>query len=371
MKTHLIKPSIVSLAMLLSPASWAQNTVPEPDKVEGADRRLEMENVDTNRLNRIALSYRMGLNITVDFKKLGGFAAISDPGPALGITNRTYDNGSYNLVDISGNAGGLTWNWGYEDPGQLQGNGLVMQSASSPNDVTSKNRQDDPQHGFEITYSRELHRGEKWRLGAEAAFGWTTVDVGDSKVLQGNVNQIIDTYSIPPGVVIPNAPYHGTFEGPGPLINALPDRNTTVLSRAATITGNRELESDVYTLRIGPYFEVPIYKRLYGILSGGLTLAIGDTDFSYRETVTIEGSGTVTRTSSGSQTDFLVGGYVTGNLAYHINDEWSAFAGIQYQMAGESVTSSRVKNGDQQSKKQSVLDLGEAVMVVFGVSYSF
>jgi hypothetical protein len=127
----------------------------------------------------------------------------------------------------------------------------------------------------------------------------------------------------------------------------------------------------VYTLRIGPYFEVPIYKRLYGILSGGLTLAIGDTDFSYRETVTIEGSGSVTRTSSGSQTDFLVGGYVAGNLAYHINDEWSAFAGIQYQMAGESVTSSRVKNGDQQSKKQSVLDLGEAVMVVFGVSYSF
>jgi len=310
------------------------------------------------------------MNITVDFKKLGGFAAISDPGPALGIANRSYDNGSYNRVDISGNAGGQTWYWGYEEPGQLQGNGLVMESASAPNNVTSKNRDDDPQHGFEISYQRELHRAEKWRLGVEAAFGYTSIDVSDSRLLHGSVNKIIDTYSTE-GVIVPNAPYHGTFEGPGPLISALPTRMTTVLSREATITGERNLNSDVYTLRLGPYFEVPIYKRLYGILSGGLTLAVGDTDFSYRETVTIEGSGSVTRSSSGSQTDFLVGGYAAATLGYHFTDEWSGFAGFQFQAAGKSVTDSAIRNGEAESKKQSVLDMGEAMMLVFGVSYSF
>src|SRR5262245_46217918 len=66
------------------------------------------------RLNRIGLSYRMGLNISAKFKKLGGLQ-LSDPGPATGSTyNRTYDNG-YNLVDSSGNNGGTTWNWGYQN----------------------------------------------------------------------------------------------------------------------------------------------------------------------------------------------------------------------------------------------------------------
>ena len=172
-------------------------------------------------------------------------------------------------------------------------------------------------------------------------------------------------------MVVPAAPYHGTFEGPGALISALPERNTQVISREATITGDRDFYADVYVLRLGPYFEVPIYKRLSAFLSGGLTLAIGDSEFDYRETVTIEDSGSVTRSSSGSQTDFLVGWYVAGNLAYAINDEWGVFAGVQFQAAGRSVNESSVRNGQIESKKQSVLDLNECLMIVFGVSYSF
>src|SRR5215813_4119479 len=62
--------------------------------------------------NRFGLNYRMGLNISVDFRKLGGLA-LSQPGPATGsAVNRTYDNG-YNRVDSSTNAGGVTWFWGY------------------------------------------------------------------------------------------------------------------------------------------------------------------------------------------------------------------------------------------------------------------
>jgi hypothetical protein len=374
MKMHLLRGTVMALTLLAPGLSSAQPAQPPVEEPAPALSRIELEEpVQTNKVNRIGLSYRMGLNINVDFKKLGGFPAISDPGPALGITNRSYDNGSYNRVDISGNAGGLTWNWGYEQPGQLQGGALVMESASSPNNVTSKNQDDDPQHGFELSYQRELGRGEngKWRWGAEAALGYTSIEVSDSRDLRGNINRIIDSYTIPEGVVIPNAPYHGTFEGPGALISALPDRTTQVISREARITGRRELESDVYMLRLGPYFEFPIYKKLYGILSGGLTLAIGDTDFSYNETVEIEGSGSISRSSSGSQTDFLVGGYAAATLAYAFTDEWSGFVGYQFQAAGESVTSSRVKNGAPESKKQSVLDMGEAMMVVFGVSYAF
>ena len=51
--------------------------------------------------------------------------------------------------------------------------------------------------GLKFPTCREFHRDEKWRMGAEAAFGYTTIDVSDSKMLRGNVNRIIDTYTIP------------------------------------------------------------------------------------------------------------------------------------------------------------------------------
>ncbi len=327
------------------------------------------------KLNRIGLSYRMGMNITVDFKKLGGLPALSDPGPPTGATfNRNYDNGSYNRVDISGNAGGTTWNWGYENANQLQGNSLVMESSSSPANAVSKNRENDPQHGFELSYSRQLYRHKNLRFGLEAAFGYTLVDASDSHTLFATVNRITDSFAIPGGVnVVPEAPYHGTFMGPGPLMSASPDRTTSVISRDAIITGQRKIDSDVFTLRLGPYVELPVYKRLSFILSGGLSLVAANTAFSYNETVTLSDTGQVSgpRSSSGSQTDFLVGGYVAGNLSLAITTELSLFGGVQFQSAGRSVTDSRTLNNQPVTQKESVLDLGEAVLVVFGVSYAF
>ncbi len=119
--------------------------------------------------------------------------------------------------------------------------------------------------------------------------------------------------------------------------------------------------------------EVPVYKKLSFILGGGLTLMVGDTDFSYRETVTIIDSGVTSplRSGSVSQTDFLVGGYVEGTLSYALTREMSVFSGVQYQAAGQSVNDTHKVNGQAVTQKESVLDLGQSIMVVFGVSYSF
>jgi hypothetical protein len=316
----------------------------------------------------------MGLNITVDFKKLGGLAAIGNPGPATGITNRTYDNGSYNKPDISGSSDGYTWYWGYENANQLQGNSIVMESSSSPNNGVSPGHQNDPQHGLELAYSRQLYRDNKYRFGLEAAFGWTTLDIADDQAVHTTVNRILDSYAVPGGVnVVPTAPYNGTFEGPGALLTATPVRNTTIIPRDALVTGKRTLDSNIYTLRLGPYVEMPVYKKLSFTLGGGLTLLLGDTDFSYHEQVKLLDTGeiTPTRSSSGSQTDFLVGGYVEGTLSYALTREMGVFTGVQYQAAGQSVTDTHKVNGQAVTQKESVLDLGQSIMVVFGVSYSF
>jgi len=359
-------------ALLAASAAWGQAAA--PDSTNTWPRGV-LETPPPENLNKVGLSYRMGMNITVDFKKLGGFPPVSDPGPATGsAVNRGYDNGSYIRVDSSGNAGDATWYWGYETPSQLQGGGLVMQSSTSQANAVSNNQENNPQHGFEASYSRQLYRHDKLRFGLEAAFGMTLVDASDSHTLYNTVNRITDTYTIPGGVsVVPAAPYHGTFEGPGPLMSSAPDRVTTVLSSTAIITGDRKINSDVYTLRLGPYFEFPIYKQLSFILSGGLTLAVAATEFSYNETVTISDTGQVSgpRSSSGSQTDFLVGGYVAGNLSLAVTKEVSLFVGAQFQSAGTAVTDSATVNNQPVTKKESVLDLGQSIMLVFGVSYSF
>jgi hypothetical protein len=47
------------------------------------------------------------------------------------------------------------------------------------------------------------------------------------------------------------------------------------------------------------------------------------------------------------------------------------FTGVQYQAAGQSVNDTHKVNGQAVTQKESVLDLGQSIMVVFGVSYSF
>src|SRR6266571_6838952 len=123
MKILALSQSVIA-ALLLAASPASSQTQDASDSRVG----LALEANPPERLNRIGLSYRMGLNITVDFRKLGGFPPLSDPGPATGSAyDRSYDNGSYNRVDSSTSAGGMTWYWGYEHANQLQGNSLIMQ----------------------------------------------------------------------------------------------------------------------------------------------------------------------------------------------------------------------------------------------------
>jgi hypothetical protein len=356
---------IATLALAAFAASAATNEVVLP--VEGKPIAK----------NRLSLSYRLGLNITADFRRLGGFSPATDPGPDSGATeNRNYDNG-YNRVDISGNNHpgfpDTTWNWGFQGGGSVQGDSIVLQSVSSPSDAVSKNNDDGVNHGFEISYQREFLRKEKWRGGLEAAFGFTKLTISDSRVLHNQVNVITDTYAVPGGVEAipgypfgPNDSYAGTFEGPGALLDSSLDpgqRVRSVVSSATTITGTRELDANIYLIRLGPYLEVPVTEKFAVFFNAGLSLAIGDTTFSYNETVDYSGGTRATRSDSGSQLDLLVGFYAGGGLSYQFNDKWGAFAGAQFQTAGRSI--------NEAGGKQSVLDMGETIVVTVGVSRSW
>jgi hypothetical protein len=365
MKNAILRHGLIAGTFVFAAICTGQPTSP-PEVPDVGPPSLELKEP---LVNRLSLSYRMGMNIKVDFKKLGGYPRMTDPGPDTGSTyNRGYDNG-YNKLDISGNAGGMTWNWGYQNPGSVSADTISLQSSASANNVSTGNQRDDPQHGFELSYQRELYRKPKWQAGVEAAFAFSPISVSDSQTLYGDVKRITDTYSLG-GIVPPLAPYQGTFQGPGPLISSSPDRLRTFITDHAIVYGKRTLDSDIYLFRLGPYAEIPIYKKLSAIISGGLTLAVADSTFSYSESVTINGVGTARRSSSGSQTDFLAGGYVGMALSYAISEKVSAFAGFQYQAAGTAVTDSKLVRNSL-SQKEAVIDLGNAMIVTIGATYKF
>ena len=59
----------------------------------------------------------------------------------------------------------------------------------------------------------------------------------------------------------------------------------------------------------------------------------------------------------------MVGAYFGAGISYALTEDWSLFAGAQFQTAGKSVT--------KDSGKEAVLDMSKAIVVNIGVSYSF
>jgi len=134
------------------------------------------------------------------------------------------------------------------------------------------------------------------------------------------------------------------------------------------LPGERDIDADVFVLRLGPYFEVPLYKKFSLILNGGLTLAYAHTKFSFDETVNISDPindielQSSRRHGSGSRNDFLVGGYAGAAIGYQLTREVGLMAGAQYQAAGRTI--------NREKGKESLLNLDQSIVVTFGVTYS-
>ena len=330
-------------------------------------------------LNHFAVGYRMGFNIPVRFSGVGLFSAPGhsvlgagnqpgNPGPATGAnSNRTYEDG-YNQVDSTGNAFGLTSYWGYDHASQVQNNSVIMHSSTSSG-VTTGAQDDDALPGGELSYSRQFLSKAHWRGGLEAAVGYTRLDLNDQQTLSGSASTISDAFALPPvpggGLVVPPPPpYQGPYalsQNGNPLLNASPTRSTSLT--ATTITGQRRFEADLYGLRLGPYIEFPISRRVSLQLSGGFALSYITSDFKYTESTLLPGLVTLSSAGSSSHSDWLPGGYVAGTFSVALSDRWGVFANAQFQDLGQYTHN---LNG-----RQAVMDLRNAIFASFGVSYSF
>jgi hypothetical protein len=310
-------------------------------------------------VNRFRLSYRPGFNINAKFKTLTGLNQANDPGAATRPVNHNYDDG-YNRVDSANNDHGGTlgtWNWGYEDPGQVSGTtAIFMHSVSAASESVSE-RNADAALGLELGYSRQLGRIGRFFWGVEGAFNYTDLSIKQN-ALVGNATLITDQYDLA-GLTAPQPPFHGSFEGPGPIIGDDPTRTQT----PASVSGMRQLNASLYGLRLGPYVETAISKRLSVAFSGGLALAGVQSDFRFDEIVAPTSGASVPLRGKVSKDEILPGVYAGATLSYTINEGWSAFAGAQYQYLGNFRQTI--------SDREVTVDLGKSVFITVGIGSSF
>lgn len=323
----------------------------------------------TDQLNRFGFDARFGYNIRARFKDLGRVSLAPN-------TRTTPDGDSYNyndgyvLQDVSGNFGGQTWYWGYDGPGQISGDTVLMHRTtpagnSAPPFGVEKG---DANPGAEFTYNRELGRREDGKLsyGIEVAANYLNVDLDDRSSFAAGTMRTTDAYSFTPGTTPPLTPppYQGSFNGPGFAVGGTPTSSSTVpLSGGAMVKGYRQFEADVWGFRLGPYADIPLVTNLDLSLSAGAAVGLVSASASWNETIFIGGSQAATSRGSGHDLDVVWGGYASAKLACHLSQRWRVEAGVQFQSLG---VYDKALGG-----RKVELDLSRSVFGVVGASYSF
>lgn len=319
-------------------------------------------------LNRFSASARFGLNINADFRQQPLLEKVvsSNPGRSGGAAlDRFYDDG-YVRVDQSGNAGGLTWFWGYDAASQVDAASDTISfhstRTSAPRDASVHDANDDPQFGFELGYQRELGTfGRDFRWGLETAFGWTDIEIGGTTSSSSKLTAITDSYSLG-GIVPPQAPYRGSFSGPSAVISSTPNRNLTSMALGSSIS--QRIEAALYSFRLGPYLELPLARRWAVQIGGGLSLVYIDSDFHYSTSFRSSGFGAVNLgRGSNDRSDWIAGPYVQAGISFAVNSRINLFGGVQYHHLGSFSQSA--------GPASASLELGSTVFAMTGVGCSF
>jgi hypothetical protein len=313
-----------------------------------------------NGKNRINLQSHIGFNIKTEFSNLGQVTPRTQIGLDQGGVDHFYDDG-FNRVDAGGNAGGQTWFWGYDNPEQIVGNNVLMSSTTTaPGSMSGLS--DAPHWGMELNYARELGFNGAYWWGIEVGLSWLNLNVSERGSLSTDAYRTVDSYSLG-GITPPAAPYSGSFATPGPTIGDNPQRSVQTLSNAALTTGTYELDAYLYALRFGLIYETPFTDRFTLQFGGGVVGAFVQSDFSYQESSSVQGFGSLQQSGSNRETDFLAGAYARAGLGLHFSEHFMASLGVQYNYLGNF-------SHDTEGRRASV-DLKSGLFLSLGLGVRF
>lgn len=332
--------------------------------------RIPKDSDDWTRHFRIGAV--VGLNVSANFTVKG--AGISGNNPGAGI----YDDG-YVRDDSSGNAAGYTSYWGYQSASQYNATAqtLTMHSTSSYSVTSGGHGSADagPFVGFDMAYGGNLWYWKHARVGWELGFDLLPLSITDSHPMSGSVNQTSYTFNVgannPDNLSFPGAGYSGGYNRHSGdwTIPRNPYQTSSTPIQDQTITGSRTLDVTLYAVRLGPSFYWDLTHSVGMSLGAGPAIGVVSGDLSYDETITITTSDSTTTSHNRggfSSTDVVYGGYVSGTVMYHVQDNGQTadvYLGVQYMPMQDAHFSG---NGIS-----STLNLGGQVYISAGINWPF
>ena len=311
----------------------------------------------------------VGFNLKAQFSMNGVFPMTSgDPGIAGGGQNHEYDDG-YVRIDRSGNAdpldgsGPQTWNWGYESGGQVQGGRLYFHNTQSFTATSSSATVDSSaQVGFDTAYGQRITEMWGGTLGWEFGFGFLPVKITDNLSLPATAARIVHSFDLG-GIQPPQAPYQGSFNGPGATISDEAVVEPTEIL-PATLGGSHTLDVTLYNFRLGPTLQWELNPRIAVAVSAGASFGIVTGDLKYNETLLFTSDGT-TASNQGKvgDTQFVYGGYVAGTVLFHAVKNGDLYCSLQYM----PMSTATFSGGGREAK----LDLTGGLYISAGINWPF
>ncbi|QJE95867.1 hypothetical protein [Luteolibacter luteus] len=254
----------------------------------------------------------------------GNFPEIGDPGE---YADRFYDDGHVGIGAATPGTG-LTTNWSYQNSSQVAGDTLSFtRSGFSGLSSIGGARDDDSSSAapyVEISYMRPI--GEKLEIGPALNFSFTNLDSSIARSVTGYDVSVTDTYDLG-GVIPPEAPYEGSFEGPGPLIPNIPASRDALLTPVSRGSYLFESDVDLYSLALGCDLHWKPTASWYIGAGAGAVVNYADWEARWRIPMTLPGA---VHRGYGSDQEFLGGLYVKANAGYRINEQWSVDGFVRY-----------------------------------------
>lgn len=315
---------------------------------------------------RLGVGYAPLVGLKTEFSGLGNFSAAFPTQPLGGGVDYNYDDG-FVRVDSSGNLGGETWNWGYENASQIDPSGLGSVDYTLTRGLANGSTEEDGggEVGFEAFGYLDMgaasllpmleKRGATW--GFRGGFSYNHVDVDSQTTVSSSTVTQTDRFSLN-GTVPPSAPYRGgSFDGPGPLIGDSPSRSFGQ-GDPALISGSRELDVDLSVFSLGSYLELPVFSNFSLMFEGGVSAGIASGSYDFLSKTTVPGLGSRTSSGSDSETSVLPGVYLGIEAIYQLNPNWGIQAGGRYQLMDEFELKANGSSAELSFDSAFVLSLG-------------
>lgn len=315
--------------------------------------------------NRFFFGPTVGLNISAEFGGQVPAVVSGDPGTiGAGEVDRFYHDG-YVRIDSSGNVGGYSWYWGYDNRSQVL-SGTNSELAFVAQSTASLNAELEAQRslvGMELNYQRDLFSSHAIRAGVQGGFRYLPFNFTAQRQIASELATTRDRYALYENVV-PLAPYYGGFEGPGLLIPSTPFLRTEQMI-PATVTHYRELEGDVFTIKLGPFIAWLPTEKFEVALAGGLLIAPAHYTFAYRDSHAPSVRNFYTMETAGrlDKSDVLLGGSVDLTLGLTLTPAISVAATGQYQFMDDLRADLDGRTGK--------ISLGNSVFISLGVVFRF